>query len=367
MQPSHGETQPPVRSQQVALGVLMGLAFIVVAWMAAPLLVGLALGTVLGFTAQPLHARLAARLKQRRRLAAFMTTLLGGLVMAGGGAILVWIVAREIVAALELVQRVMGPEGPSLLGRRASHWLDVLGVHREVILARLRDQLGHLANLAGEAAKLVVQASLGALLTLIVALWTMYYVVLDWGRIAAHLERLLPLAPRHTRALVAEFRDVGRTAFVGTVASAIVQGVLSGVGFALCGVSQPVTWAAVITVASFVPVVGVPLVWVPLALALLFEGHPVRAILLTAWCLVVVGVLNDYVIRPHLVGGGGRNAHPLLMLVALLGGISVFGIAGVIVGPVVMALFVASARIYERERDREAALTSDETAAPPPR
>jgi predicted PurR-regulated permease PerM len=85
---------------------------------------------------------------------------------------------------------------------------------------------------------------------------------------------------------------------------------------------------------------------------LLTTGHVVRALLLTAWCLLLVMAANDYVIRPRLVGRGGE-AHPLLMLVALLGGISVFGIAGVIVGPVIMALFVASAKIYERERDAE--------------
>jgi predicted PurR-regulated permease PerM len=273
--------------------------------------------------------------------------------MAGGGALVVWIVAREIVAALELLRRVMGPEGPSLLGPRAARWLTALGINHDLIVAHLRDELGHLANLAASAAGLLVQASLGFVLTLIVALWTMYYVVLDWGRIASHLERLLPLDPRHTRALVAEFREVGRTAFVGTIASAVVQGVLAGVGFALCGAPQPVTWAAVLTVASFVPVVGVPLVWVPLAVALLVDGHPARAVLLTVWCLLVVGVLNDYVIRPRLVGGRGRDAHPLLMLVGILGGISVFGVAGVIVGPIVMSLFVASVHIYERERDRE--------------
>jgi hypothetical protein len=166
---------------------------------------------------------------------------------------------------------------------------------------------------------------------------------------------------------VAEFRDVGRTAFVGSVASSAVQGVLAGLGFALCGVEQPVTWAAVVTVASFIPVIGVPLVWVPLAVALVIEGHFGRAILLTAWCLLVVGLLNDYFLRPRLVGGSGRDAHPLLMLVAILGGISVFGVAGVIVGPVVMSLFVATARIYERERDRDAALTSGGAETQPSR
>lgn len=350
MQPMHAEPQPQRRSQRVALAVLMGLAFLVVAWMAAPLLVGLALGAVMGFTAQPLYWRLSARMKQRRRLASAVTTLLGGLLMAGGGAFAVWIVAREIAAAIVLIQGMMGPHGPTLLGPRAIRALGALGIHREVIVARLQDELGHLANLAAQAAGILVQASFGVVLTLLVALWTMYYVLIDWPRIAYHLEHVLPLDPRHTRALVTEFRDVGRTAFVGTLASAIVQGILAGIGFVAAGVPQAVTWAAVLAVASFIPVVGVPLVWVPIVVWLALGGHLARALLLTGWCLLVVGVVNEYVIRPRLVGGRG-GAHPLLTLVAILGGISVFGVAGVIVGPVVMSLFVACARIYERERD----------------
>jgi predicted PurR-regulated permease PerM len=93
-------------------------------------------------------------------------------------------------------------------------------------------------------------------------------------------------------------------------------------------------------------------VWVPLTVWLLTTGHVVRAVILVAWSLVIVMALNDYFVRPRLVGRGG-DAHPLLMLVALLGGISVFGIAGVVVGPVVVSLFVAAAHLYERERAKD--------------
>jgi predicted PurR-regulated permease PerM len=351
-QPLFRDSSRHSNSQRIALAVLMGLGFLVVAWMIAPLLLGLALGTVMGFTAQPLYERFAARL-EHRRLASAAVTLIAGLLMAGGGAVAVWLVAREVVVALALVQRMTG-HGPAALGPRAVRLLDALGVQRDVLFARLQGELGHLADLAARAAGVVVEASLGGVVTLIVALWTMYYVVLDWGRIAGHLERLLPLDPLHTRALVDEFRHVGRTAFVGTVASAAVQAVLAGIGFAGLGVPQAVTWAAVLGVASFIPVVGVPLVWVPLAISLAWNGHLGRGIALTAWCVVVVGIINDYIIRPRLVGGR-RAGHPLLTLVAMLGGISVFGLAGVVLGPVIMALFLATARIYERERDGDRA------------
>ena len=93
------------RRQRVALGVLMGLTFLVVAWMAAPLLVGLALGTVMGFTAQPFYFGLSQRLGKRRKLASAVTTLLGGLLVVGGGTAAAWVVARELVAAVAIAQQ----------------------------------------------------------------------------------------------------------------------------------------------------------------------------------------------------------------------------------------------------------------------
>jgi len=157
---------------------------------------------------------------------------------------------------------------------------------------------------------------------------------------------------------------VGRRAFVGSVATALIQGMLAGVGFVVFGVPQPVTAAAILAVTSFIPVIGVPLVWVPAAAWLVATGSLARAIFLTVYCLVFVMAANDYVIRPRLVGREG--AHPLLMLVALLGGISVFGLAGIIVGPVTMSLFVASARIYEREREHDLHDSPSESIPPRP-
>jgi predicted PurR-regulated permease PerM len=78
------------------------------------------------------------------------------------------------------------------------------------------------------------------------------------------------------------------------------------------------------------------------------EGHPVRAVLLVVWGVLIVTSLADYVIRPRIVGSRGHG-HPLLTLIALLGGIEVFGLAGLIVGPINMSIFVAAFRLYERE------------------
>jgi predicted PurR-regulated permease PerM len=224
----------------------------------------------------------------------------------------------------------------------------VLHVDRAQMLARAQEQLGNLSGEVAAAAGMLVSATTSAILTTLIALFTMYYVMLEWSRLSGRLERLLPLDPRHTRALVNEFREVARTAFVGTIVTGIVQGLLAGLGFAVARVPQAITWGVLTVICSFVPVFGTALVWVPVVIWLLATGHPVGAGFVVAWSLGVVMALSDYVIRPRLVGGK-HEGHPLLMLIGILGGIQVFGLAGLIVGPVIMSLFVAILRIYERE------------------
>lgn len=337
--------------QRIALAALVGTTFLGLVWMALPLRVGLALGTVMAFTAEPLHVALSKRVRHKNSLAAAVATLLGGLLMVGAAVGTIVVVARELVSGLALVERDVAA-GTLPSSAWLTHMLGLLGLQRETIVARLQQELGRIANVVAHAAGLVVQISAGALLTLVVALWTMYFVLVEGATIAGHLERLLPLDPRYTRALIDEFRIVGRGAFVGTLAGAIIQGTMVAVGFAMFGVPQPITLAVLAAVSSFIPVIGVSIVWVPAAFWLLSAGHPVRAALVTCWSLIFVMALNDYVIKPRIVGRG-QTFHPFLMFVALLGGISVFGVVGVIIGPIIVSLFVASTRIYERDRETE--------------
>jgi predicted PurR-regulated permease PerM len=236
----------------------------------------------------------------------------------------------------------------ALVGERGARAIAELGVDTDKLYAWARKEIEAAASYAATLAAIVVRTTSYAMLGLVVTLMTLYYVLLEGTRLARRIERIAPLEPRHTRALIYEAREVGRTAFLGTIATAIVQGVLAGIGYAVLGVPQPVTWAVATALASFLPVIGTLIVWVPVSGYLLMEGHPVRAVLLVAWGILVVTSLADYVIRPRIVGSSGHG-HPLLTLIALLGGIEVFGLAGLIVAPIIMSIFVAAFRLYERE------------------
>ena len=188
----------------------------------------------------------------------------------------------------------------------------------------------------------------------------MYYVLLEWRTLIVRLERVLPLNPRHTRALVLEFRQVGRGVLVGTVATAIVQGALAGVAYAVLGVPQAFTWGIVTGFGSFLPVVGTSIVWVPIGVYMIVTGHAFAGVCVLVWGTLVVMMATDYVIRPRLVGR--RVGHPLLVLFALIGGIEAFGLAGLIVAPMLMSLFLAVLRIYERETRQGSAPVHEEPA-----
>lgn len=341
------------KGRRLALAALLGLSFLAVAYLASPIWVGLVVGTVMAFTAQPLYRRLAVRL-DRKPLAAIITTLSGGMVMAAGAAASLFVLAREILIVVDIIQRKSQAASlEELIGPQGIKIIDSMHVSREATMTKIQDAAGQASAYAAKGAGVILTTTTSALITLVLAFGTMYYVLLEWPKMALHLERVLPLDPRHTRALMLEFREVGRSAFIGTIGTAVVQGVLAGIGFAIAGVPQAVTWGAVTMMASFIPVVGTAMVWVNAGLYLVWTGHIGWAIFVFAWGSLVVMAASDYIVRPRLVGGKSQG-HPLLMLIALIGGIEVFGLAGLIAGPVVMSLFVAILRIYEREAAADA-------------
>jgi len=113
-------------------------------------------------------------------------------------------------------------------------------------------------------------------------------------------------------------------------------------------VPEPVLLGALTAMCSVVPVVGTMLVWVPLGVGLIVSGHLGAGIFQLVWGALVVGILSDYVIRPKLVGGHG-HVPTLLTFISLFGGVEVFGLLGLIVGPVIASVALALLRTYDRE------------------
>lgn len=332
-----------------ALSVCSALAVLAVLWIAHPVAVGLFLGTLGAFTLQPLYRRLHGRVRSRFDWAALACTLLAGVTLLGGATVFFWLVASRGVAVANALPRSLAAGGGlEVLTRPLARVLPRLHVSPAELSARLGESAGTVAAHATAVATAIAATAFNALLGLVFALITLHFTLLHWSALTARLENMLPLHPRHTHALFDEFRKVGRTVLAGTVITGVVQGVLAGIGFALTGVPEPALLGAMTAVASLLPGVGTLIVWVPAGIYLILAHHPGRGLAELLWGAVLVGLVSDYVIRPRLVGGGAEMP-TLLTFVALFGGVEAFGVIGLILGPVLMALSLAVLRIYELE------------------
>lgn len=350
-QPTLPNAAPYVpRTREWALIVTVAASFAAAAWVAHPLWVAILLGVVMAVSAQGPHEALLARLgRKRSSWAAGLITLGSGVLVAVIGGLILFVLTNELLKVVAYLNEHRDTGAlSSIIGERGARAFEDLGIDTQRVYAWGRRELEAAAMYMSTLAALIVRTTSYALLALVVALMTMYYVLIEGTGLARRIEHIAPLEPRHTRALLTEARKVGRDAFLGALATALIQGLISGIGYAVLGVPQPVTWAVATALASFLPVIGTMIVWVPLAGYLVVDGHPVRAVLLIVYGILLITSLADYVIRPRIVGARGQ-AHPLLTVIALLGGIEVFGLAGLVVAPVVMSVFVAAFRLYERE------------------
>jgi predicted PurR-regulated permease PerM len=349
------EREATAQSERRALGWLAFVAAGLICWVAAPVGVGILFGTLIAFTLQPLYERWKPALG---RWTAMATTVLAtvSLLAAFGG--LGWLfvakgsaLARKSIA--ELLPAVGGPI--DALGRLTSR----VGLPPQELAQRLRAAAEGLAARAAGIAETIVATTATSLLSLFFAMLTVHFILQNWQGLALRAQEILPIRPDYTRELFEEFRRVGRTTLLGTILTGLAQGVFATVGYAVTGVPEPLFFGAATAVASLIPAVGTLLIWVPVGVGLIVTGHTIAGIVELVWSALTVGAISDYVIRPLLVGGEGA-VPTLVTFMALFGGVEVFGLKGLILGPVVVSLAIAALRLYAKEaRALRASMTSD--------
>lgn len=335
------------RGERLALGWAAIAAVAAVVWIVLPISVGILLGTLLAFALQPLFERLEPRLGARWSALAIVIGAVLALAGSVGG--LAWLFVAKGTALTGAWIGSLGPGGPgapivSAVGQLTRR----IGVPPEELAARARSLAETTAAGAASVAGALASATASSALALLFATLSMHFILRNWRAVATRAQEAFPLRPDYTAALLAEFRSVGRTTLLGTLGTGVAQGLLATLGFWLTRVPEPLFFGAAAAVASLVPPVGATLVWAPAGVVLILVGHPVLGILELAWGAVMVSLVCEYVIRPRLVGGSG-HLPSLVTFAALLGGVQVFGLKGLVVGPVLMSLAIAVLRLYATE------------------
>ncbi len=348
MIPDPPRSSPSTPSQRKALGHFALAALVALLFLAAPVSSGLFLGTLLAFSLLGVYDRLSKHSK-RPVLAAVVLASGSGLAILGGLFGLLYFVVIRGAATAQRLAHGWEPEGT--LRKLTQHIKELTGAlpfGPIDVTSRVRSLAADAASRLGHWIGAVAGATLGGGLTLFFTIMTTFFVLRNWAEIQDRSERMLPLHPKHTRVVMWEFQKVGKEVFIGTMLTGLAQGVLAGIGYVIAGVPEPALLATITAVCSLVPAVGTLLIWVPAGIGLFATGHAGAGIFELLWGGFVVVVLSDYVIRPSLVGGHG-HVPTLLTFVSLFGGVEVFGLLGLIIGPVIAAVALAVLRTYDRE------------------
>jgi len=194
----------------------------------------------------------------------------------------------------------------------------------------------------------LVFGALGILGSLTLTLFILFFFFRDGDVMAARARNLIPLDERRRDRLDHHLQAVTRAVVFGTVVTAVVQGMLLGLGFWVTGVPSPVVFGALAAVASFVPFVGTGLVWVPAVLYLWVQAPAWKPISLLVWSALVVGSADNF-LRPLLVSGKSQVG-TLTVFFGVLGGLAAFGFIGLFVGPVILALVLSLLEFVEEDR-----------------
>jgi predicted PurR-regulated permease PerM len=340
---------------ETALGIFAIVAAATIAWLATPIAIGIFMGALGAFTMDGLHQKLVTR-AWPPWLAALTSVGVASIGVVGAASATGYLLVSRGVVIAGNVLEALGPDGSAraFVLRKSATFPRELQV--ESLIGKLRDAASELVARAGLIAGAIVNAAFSGLLGCLFMVLTMYFLLRHWPLIVRRAEEMLPLRPRDSRALLEEFRTAGRTTLLGTVVTGLVQGALAALGYWVLGVPEPAFLGAATAVASLLPAVGTMLVWVPAGLFLIATGSVVTGVAELLYGLVIVVGVSDYWVRPKLVGGKG-DMPALLTLIGLFGGLELFGIVGLVLGPVLMALGVATLRLYavERRKSEDAA------------
>jgi predicted PurR-regulated permease PerM len=213
--------------------------------------------------------------------------------------------------------------------------------------APIRDKLGDIATFLTNSLGTIFATTIHTIFSILLILLSLFYFLKDGEHFRDYLVKLSPLADRHDDQIFNKLSNAVNGVMRGYILIALAQGLLLGIGFTIFGVPNPVLWAVLAGIASMVPSIGTGIVALPAILFLFLTGNPVHGIGLMIWSIALVGTI-DNILQPIIVGKN-IDLPPIAVLFSVLGGVALLGVAGLIVGPLSLSLFLTLMSIYKEE------------------
>ena len=298
--------------------------------------------------AHPIYRRLRKWFGGRRITASIITLLIVFVVVIGPMIGLISIVASE---ALQVSQTVRPWIGESLQSRNqidawfdSIPYLDLVRPYQDQITDKLAEFAGNTGNFLLNGLGAVTAGTATFFFQFFIMLYAMFFFLIDGDKALRKILYYMPLSHADEKLMLDKFVSVTLATVKGTLLIGGIQGALAGIAFAIVGIPSATFWGTIMAVLSIIPAVGASLVWIPAVIFLIATGDTAQGIGLGIWCALVVGTVDNF-LRPSLVGKETKMSD-LMVLLSTLGGLTLFGIVGFIIGPLIAALFLTVWEIY---------------------
>ena len=296
----------------------------------------------------PAHRWLTKKLNGKENLASIITILGIVFLVLGPLSILISVVVAQAIgvgqSATPFVQALINE--PTVMSKYLEMipYYEQIIVYRDVIMERAGEVVGNVSSILINSLSSVTKLTMNAIIGSVVMLYTMFYFLTMGDILLKKILYFLPLKDNDEQRLLGRFTSVARATMKGTLIIGIMQGSICGFAFYFAGINGSVFWGTVMAVTSIIPAFGTAIVWVPAVIILAIIGNFSSVLILLIGCGAIAGNL-DNIVRPRLVGKD-TEMHDLYILFSTLGGISMFGILGIIIGPIIAALFITIWEIY---------------------
>ncbi len=324
-----------------------------------PFIIVLLLTGVLATVTFPLYEWFLKKMK-KPGLASLLTCLIVIFAIIIPLVLFIFVLVQQLVDLYHYVEEIVRVINVNdLISWKPGNWLyDFSGAYRETIASFVRSNLESFKSALAESARFIstfaasqsakILASIGLLIfNFFLLFFALYFFYKDGRKIVAKVMSISPIPIKHEQEILRKFREISYVTLIGTFLTACVQGLIAWLGFSIAGVANSFFWGAAVAVASLIPVVGTTLVTIPIGLALLISGNVGWGLFVLVWAIGVVATV-DNLVRIIFIGST-VNLNPLLAFLAVFGGITAFGLPGVVIGPMILVLFLTFLHIYEEE------------------
>ena len=340
-----------MKQQLVNKATLLGLVFLISAiflTMIHQFLMAIFMAGLFSAIVAPAHRLLSQKLGGRETLASILTVLgIVLLVLIPLTVLITLIVAQAISIGQSVTPWVESfinePTTLTVYLEKIPYYQDILP-YRDIIVQKAGQLVGTVSSFLIESLSSVTKVTIDAVFSSVIMLYVMFYFLTMGDVLLRKILFFLPLDDFNEQRLLHRFTSVTRATIKGTVIIGMCQGMICGIAFAIAGIEGPVFWGSLMAVMSIIPAFGTAIIWFPALLILALSGNFTGVFILLILCGAVAGNL-DNILRPRLVGKD-TEMHDLFVLFGTLGGLSMFGLLGIIIGPIVAALFNTIWEIY---------------------